>query len=96
MPINYADTLSTEDLDALAAWTEQLSAALPKHSGDRAEAGNGGSYSAVLEPGDEDGEGVRIAITKVQHGLGATRYLPREFFGTNEYRHMIDLAAKLF
>ncbi len=86
---------AAEDLDALEAWTAKLSAALPKHSGDRAENGNGGSYSAVLERGDEDGEGVRIAITKVQHGLGATRYLPREFFGTNEYRHIRDLAAKL-
>jgi DNA gyrase subunit B len=84
-----------ESLDTLAAWTEKLSAALPKHTGDRAENGSGGSYTAELERGDEDGEGVRIAITKVQHGLGATRYLPREFFGTNEYRHMMDLAAKL-
>ncbi len=84
-----------EDLDALAAWAEKLSAALPKYSGDRAENGNGGSYVAELDRGDEDGEGVRIAITKVQHGLGVTRYLPREFFGTNEYRHMTDLATKL-
>ncbi len=84
-----------EDLDALEAWTERLSAALPKHTGDRAENGNGGSYSASFDHGDEDGEGVRIAITKVQHGLGVTRYLPREFFGTNEYRHIIELATKL-
>jgi DNA gyrase subunit B len=84
-----------DDLDALEAWTEKLSAALPKHSGDRAEDGNGGSFSATLDRGDEDGEGVRIAITKVRHGLGTTRYLPREFFGTNEYRHIIDLAGKL-
>ncbi len=84
-----------EDLDALEAWTAELSKVLPKHSGDRAENGNGGSYSATLDRGDEDGEGVRIGITKVQHGLGATRYLPREFFGTNEYRHIIGLAEKL-
>jgi DNA gyrase subunit B len=84
-----------EDLDALSAWAEQLSAALPKHTGDRAEKGGGGSYSAELERGDEDGEGVRIAITKVQHGLGTTRYLPREFFSTHEYRHIMALAAKL-
>jgi DNA gyrase subunit B len=84
-----------DDLDALEAWTEKLSAVLPKHSGDRAEDGNGGSFSATLDRGDEDGEGVRIAITKVRHGLGTTRYLPREFFGTNEYRHIIDLAGKL-
>ncbi len=85
----------TEDLDKLNAWAEQLSAALPKVSGDRVLYGNGGSYSAVLERGDEDGEGVRIAITKVQHGVGATRYLPREFFDTNEYRHIVALAGKL-
>ena len=84
-----------ENLDALDAWTAELSKALPKHSGDRAENGNGGSYSATLDRGDEDGEGVRIGITKVQHGLGATRYLPREFFDTNEYRHITELAEKL-
>jgi len=84
-----------EDLDALAAWTERLSDALPKHSGDRAENGSGGSYTAKLDRGDEDGEGVRIAITKVQHGLGTTRHMPREFFDTNEYRAIAALAAKL-
>ena len=96
--LSKVPAVSAEDvdnLDGLAAWTEQLSAALPKHSGDRASSGNGGSYSAEFERGDEDGEGVRIAITRVQHGLGVTRYLPREFFGTNEYRHIVALAAKL-
>ncbi len=29
------------------------------------------------------------------HGLGATRYLPREFFGTSEYRHITALSEKL-
>jgi DNA gyrase subunit B len=31
----------------------------------------------------------------VQHGLGTTRHMPREFFDTNEYRHIASLAAKL-
>ncbi len=84
-----------EDLDALDNWTTELSARLPKSSGDRASNGNGGSYSAVLERGDEDGEGVRIAITRVQHGVGTTRYLPRELFDTNEYRLIMALAGKL-
>jgi len=88
-------TTSVENLDALAAWTEQLSRALPKSTGDRAEDNNVGSYTAVLDRGDEDGEGVRIAITRVQHGIGSTRYLPREFFGTNEYKHVMALAAKI-
>jgi len=83
------------DLDALAAWTETFSEALPKHAGDRAEDNNVGSYTAELDRGDEDGESVRIAITRMQHGIGSTRYLPREFFGTNEYRHIVALAAKI-
>jgi DNA gyrase subunit B len=84
-----------EELDTLSQWAEELGKVLPKHTGDRATTGNGGSYSAALERGDSDGEGVRIAITKVRHGLAATRYVPREFFGTNEYRHIMDLAEKL-
>ncbi len=89
-------TVLAEDLAQLQAWTEQLSAALPKGSGDRAQKnGNGASYVATLERGNEDGEGVRIAITKVQHGVGSTRHLPREFFETNEYRHIMALSGKL-
>ena len=89
------DADSIDDLDALADWADQLHAALPKHSGDRAGNGSAGSYSAELERGDEDGEGVRVTITRVQHGLGTTRHLPREFFSTNEYRHIVGLAEKL-
>ncbi len=84
-----------ENLDVLDAWTQKLSASLPKTTGDRADDNNIGSYTAVLDRGDEDGEFVRIAITRVQHGIGATRYIPREFFGTNEYRHVMALAAKI-
>ena len=89
------DDAISDDLDKLEAWTEQFSAALPKSTGARAQVGDGGSYTATLDRGDEDGEGVRIGITRVQHGVGATRYLPREFFDTNEYRHIMTLAAKL-
>ena len=85
----------SEDLDKLDEWTSAFSASLPKHVSDRVTNGNGGSYSAVLERGDDDGEGVRVAITRVQHGIGQTRYLPREFFDTNEYRHIMGLAEKL-
>ena len=85
----------SDDLDGLEAWSLQLSAALPKARGDRAQNGSGGTYTAELDRGDEDGEGVRIGITRVQHGIGATRYLPREFFDTNEYKLIMALAAKL-
>ena len=84
-----------EDLDALEAWTATLSAALPKTNGDRATNGNGGSYVAEFDRGDGEGEGVRIAIRKMHHGLSQTRYIPREFFDTNEYRHIMKLAGKL-
>ena len=32
---------------------------------------------------------------KAQHGISATRYVPREFFETNEYKHISAHAAKL-
>jgi len=84
-----------EDLDALEAWSKELSVALPKEYGDRAVNGNGGSYIAELDRGDGEGEGVRIAVRKMQHGVSTTRYIPREFFDTNEYRHIMSLAGKL-
>ena len=85
----------SEDLDGLEKWTQALSSALPKASGDRIQSGGGGSYSAALDRGDEDGEGVRIEITKLQHGIATMRFVPREFFETNEYRHIMALAGKL-
>jgi len=84
-----------ENLDGLEKWAEELSAALPKAHGDRATNGSGGYYTASFERGAGEGEGVRIAVQKVQHGTGATRYIPREFFDTNEYRHIMELAGKL-
>jgi DNA gyrase subunit B len=84
-----------ENLDGLEKWAEELSAALPKAHGDRATNGSGGYYTAAFERGAGEGEGVRIAVQKVQHGIGATRYIPREFFDTNEYRHIMELAGKL-
>jgi DNA gyrase subunit B len=84
-----------ENLDGLEKWAADLSTILPKASGDRLTNGNGGDYSAAFERGDKDGEGVRIAVQKIQHGIGATRYIPREFFDTNEYRHIMQLAGKL-
>ena len=81
--------------DALSVWTDGLSAALPKSSGDRVGNGSSGSYIAELERGDGEGDGVRIAIRKTQHGIGTTRYVPREFFETNEYRRIMGLSAKL-
>ncbi len=86
----------SDDLEKFDIWTKRLSKELPKKSGgDRGYNGNEGTYSAELDRGDEDGEGVRIAITKVQHGIGSTRYLPREFFDTNEYRRIMSLSEKL-
>ncbi len=83
-----------DDVDALEAWTQSFDEALPKANGDRAN-DNGGSYSARLDRGSEEGDAVRVAITRVQHGIGTTRYLPREFFETNEIKHILELAEKL-
>ncbi|MBT8084582.1 MAG: DNA topoisomerase (ATP-hydrolyzing) subunit B [Woeseia sp.] len=90
-----SDTMAKDGLDALEAWTRQFSDALPKAAKGRAGNGKSMSYSATLDRGDGEGEGVRIGILREQHGIGATRYLPREFFGTSEYRHIVSLAQKL-
>jgi DNA gyrase subunit B len=83
-----------DNLDELEGWTAKLAAALPATTDGRGNS-NGGTYTAELERGDSDGEGVRIAIRRMQHGIGTTRYIPREFFETNEYAHMVSLAEKL-
>jgi DNA gyrase subunit B len=84
-----------DDLNVLEDWTRQLSEALPKVGNHRVTNGDAGTYTAALERGGEDGEGVRIGVTRIQHGLGTTRYIPREFFDTNEYRLIMALAEKL-
>jgi len=95
--ISHLPTVSAIDnevpaLDALAQWALQLSAALPKSRGDRADDNNVGSYSAEL---DRSGDSARVALTRVQHGIGTTRYLAVEFFATSEYKHIMALAAKI-
>ena len=86
---------TAENVDALEAWTQKFSTSLPKSSGDRVTNGNGGSYFAEFQPGDGEGEGVRVAIRKDHHGVSQTRYIPREFFDSNEYRAIMALAGKL-
>ncbi len=84
-----------DNLDVLEDWAHTLSEALPKAGSHRMTNGDAGTYTAVLDRGGEDGEGVRIGVTRVQHGLGTTRFIPREFFDTNEYRHIMALSQKL-
>jgi DNA gyrase subunit B len=84
-----------DDLDALEAWTHKFSAALPKSNGDRVTSTSGGTYVAEFDGGDGEGEGVRVVIRRVHHGVSQTRYLPREFFDSNEYKAIMSFAAKL-
>jgi DNA gyrase subunit B len=84
-----------DNLDAFDAWVTTLSDALPKAAAGRAGNGQSISYSATLDRGDADGEGVRVAILREQHGIGTTKYIPREFFETNEYKHIMALNVKL-
>jgi len=84
-----------EDVDALEAWTHKFSTTLPKSNGDRATSGSPGTYVAEFEPGDGEGEGVRVAVRKMHHGVSQTRYIPREFFDSNEYRAILSFADKL-
>ncbi len=93
-PVN-SETMAKNQLDALDAWTQEFSAALPKAVAGRAGNGQSITYSATLDRGDGEGEGIRIAVLREQHGIGTTRYLPREFFGTSEYRHIVALSQKL-
>jgi DNA gyrase subunit B len=89
---------SRADKKQLAEWTAELSATMPKSAGDRADSGHGATYTTELESAEaaEGEEGVvRIAIHKMQHGVSTTRHLPLEFFESNEYRHIANLADKL-
>ena len=95
------DESSLADRGFLEAWTQKLSEALPKSAGDRADSGHGATYTAELERTNQDaedggaGDGVRLSINKVQHGVTTVRHLPLEFFESNEYRHIATLADKL-
>ena len=89
------DRALSDDTDAFTDWTLKLSQALPKSTGVRPQSGSDVDYSATLDTGDAEGEGVRIGLVRVQHGVGATRYIPRAFFDTNEYGLIMALAEKL-
>ncbi len=94
------DEKQCADEKHLAAWTAQLSATMPKSAGDRADSGHGATYTAEVQhlSSEESADGqddTRIAIHKMQHGVSTTRHLPLEFFESNEYRHIANLAEKL-
>ncbi len=90
-----ADKATLEDLDRLEAWTRELSEALPTLDTNGGRESNGGGYDASLDRGDEGGEGVRIAVHHHQHGTTTTRYIPREFFESAEYRRMASLGEQM-
>ncbi len=86
-----------DDEKALAAWTAELDAALPKLT-DAVQSLNdrSGSFTAKLEATEtEDGPENRIAIERFHHGVYQTRYLRRDFFETSDYRRMSRLTEAL-
>jgi DNA gyrase subunit B len=83
------------NIDRLEEWTQLLSDSLPKGPVKSSRDSNGGSYEATLERGDNGGEGTRIAIHHTQHGVTTTRYIPKEFFESAEYRRMASLGEQM-
>ncbi|MBJ88994.1 MAG: DNA topoisomerase (ATP-hydrolyzing) subunit B [Woeseia sp.] len=79
-----------KNTEVLAKWVDDLSSHLP-HEANR----DTGIYTATLDKEDSKGSKNRIAIAKTHHGMSKTRYLRREFFNTNEYKHIMDLQEKL-
>ncbi len=83
--ITVADTL---DAQRLGAWTETLAVRL------RAAADATHTYSAGIEAvTGTDGYRVRIVVT--EHGLDTITTLERDFFGSSEYRRLVELSRTL-
>ncbi len=73
---------------AMEDWAAQL--------GHRLNAGNGSSqaYSVDVEPGTA-AEGIRLKISRRQHGVATDRLIQEEFFASAEYRRIAELNQAL-
>jgi DNA gyrase subunit B len=74
-----------EDPDKLRTWGAQLESML------NAAPVAGRHYTVTLQPGTPP----HLVVTRVEHGLAVEKHLHREFFSSNEYRRIADLARTL-
>jgi len=95
LEVPRVDEAILSNIDRMEEWSRSLSESLPKGPTQSSRDANGGSYEATLERGDNGGEGTRIAIHHTQHGVTTTRYIPKEFFESAEYRRMASLGEQM-
>ena len=77
-----------DDSKWLRSWVRKLK----KQLVDTAEPGT--RYEATAEE-SEHGEGFRISVTRIRHGLTYERHIYREMFDSAEYLRIVDLGADL-
>ncbi len=75
-------------LDFMRGWTAQLEARLNARSEGRTQ------YKLAPRPGAE-GQPLRVAVRKTEHGFTGEKLLHREFFESAEYRRIADLGRAL-
>jgi DNA gyrase subunit B len=74
-----------EDPEKLMAWGSQLESML------NAKPVAGRHYTVTLQPGTPP----HLVVTRVEHGIAVEKHLHREFFNSNEYRRIAELARTL-
>jgi DNA gyrase subunit B len=74
-----------EDSEKLLRWGAQLEQML------NVAPVAGRHYTVTLQPGTPP----HLVVTRVEHGLAVEKHLHREFFNSNEYRRIADLARTL-
>ena len=58
------------------------------------EENKGESLVIAFESNESESKTLRIMIKKSKHGVVSLRYIPRSFFGTNDYKSIISVSMK--
>ncbi len=86
----YLPEVRSQDFDRpewLRGWAAEL--------GQRLNSLDDATRAYGIELRDSAEHGTRILVRKTEHGIPGTRYLPREFFDSAEYRQIAELARTL-
>ena len=93
--VKQISTKDVQDDKKLASYIKEVTKALDEILAKKNNQENKGeSLAVVFENNDPENKSLKIMIKKTRHGVVSLRYIPRSFFGTNDYKSIISLKMK--